>query len=67
MKKSEACYFFGGTQANLARALGITAQAVGQWPDELTQAQEDRVMGAILRLGKLPQLFAVRMHGECEP
>ena len=60
MKKTDATAVFNGTQSDLARALGITPQAVGQWPDELTQAQEDRVMGAILRLGKLPALLALR-------
>jgi len=50
MNKKQAKYIFRGT-ANLAKALDITRQAIHQWPSELTQRQEDTVMGAALRLG----------------
>ena len=56
MNKRDAISTFG-TQAAMARALGISPQAVDQWPDDLTQGQSDRVIGAALRLGKLPQLL----------
>lgn len=31
--KAEAVAAYGGSQAELARALGISRQAVGKWPD----------------------------------
>lgn len=54
MRKSEAIQLFGGLQKDVAAALGITPSAVSQWPEELDQATEDRVIGAAVRLGKLP-------------
>lgn len=54
MKKSEAIELFGGLQKDVAAALGITPSAVSQWPDELDRATEDRVVGAAVRLGRLP-------------
>lgn len=50
MKKQDAIDMFG-TPTELAKALGITRQAVYQWPDEISQEQEDRVIGAAYRLG----------------
>lgn len=52
MKKDEAIAIFGSTRA-MADALGVTRQAIYQWPDVLPQDQEDRVTGAAVRLGKL--------------
>jgi predicted XRE-type DNA-binding protein len=55
MTKAEAVAMFGGLQRHLAEALGVTPSAVSQWPDgQLEQALEDRVIGAAVRLGKLP-------------
>lgn len=54
MTKTEAISLFGENQSDLARALGITPQAVYQWPDDLVEAQIDRVIGAAVRLGKWP-------------
>ena len=51
MTRKEAIALFGTTQADLARALGLTRGRIAQWQEELTQAQEDRVMGAAIRLG----------------
>lgn len=53
MTKNEAIKLFGenATSSDLARALGITPQAVHVWPQILTQRQEDEVRGAALRLG----------------
>ena len=48
MKKTDAIKKFGSA-TKLARAIGITPQAVVQWPDELTPAIEDRVIAAIVR------------------
>jgi hypothetical protein len=56
MDKSTAVAIFGRTQADLARALGVTRQCVWNWGEVLTQEQADRVRGAAVRLGKpLPQ------------
>lgn len=50
MKRETAIEAFGGV-AKLAVALGITRQAVYQWPDDLAQDQSDRVRGAAVRIG----------------
>jgi hypothetical protein len=50
-KKSAVALF--DTQAGLARAVGLSAGRISQWPELLTQKQADLVMGAALRLGKL--------------
>lgn len=59
MEKKTAVSIFG-TQAAMARALGITPQAVHQWPDPLPQSYVDRVVGAAIRMGKLPQLLSIQ-------
>jgi transcriptional repressor of cell division inhibition gene dicB len=51
LTKQQAIAIFR-TQGELARALGITTSAVGQWPDVLDQRKADEVVGAALRLGK---------------
>ena len=53
MTKHEAIKLFGdsATASDLARALGITPQAIHRWSPELTQRQEDEVRGAAFRLG----------------
>lgn len=51
MTKDEAASIFGGTQAAMARALGLTRGAVAQWPIELTDDQIDRIVGAATRMG----------------
>lgn len=53
MTKHDALQLFGGTVAATARALGISASAVYQWPDELTTRQENAVLGAAFKAGKL--------------
>ena len=53
LTKQQAANLFDGTYASMARGLGITRSAVDQWPYELTQRQEDQVVGALFRLGKL--------------
>lgn len=58
MTKQEAADLFGGAHADLARALDMTRGGISQWPDELTETQTDRVLGAALRLGKpIPDRF----------
>lgn len=53
MTKDDAKYIFRGT-ANLASALGITKQAISQWPDDLPQKTSDLIVGAAIRLGINP-------------
>jgi UTP--glucose-1-phosphate uridylyltransferase len=55
MTKHQAKALFGGTDAKLADALGLTRSAVTQWRDPLTQEQIDRVTGAAVRLGLWPR------------
>ncbi len=49
MTKHEAMALFGGRLTDLAGALGITVQAVYQWPAELTVRQEHEVLGAFAK------------------
>ncbi len=53
MRKSEAILALGGSIAAAAREIGITPQAVGQWPDELPPAIRDRVQAALWRRAEL--------------
>ena len=52
MTKSDAIRIFGSTVTEMAAAIGVTRSAVSQWPEQLTQPQIDRVVGAAVRLGK---------------
>lgn len=56
MKKQEAIKIFGSA-ADLARALGLTRSSISQWPEDLEQAQADRVIGAAMRTGLINRLF----------
>jgi DNA-binding transcriptional regulator YdaS (Cro superfamily) len=62
MTKTQASDLFGGTQAALAKALGITPGAVSQWPEILTPKQEDWVRGAAVRLGIIQVCTAEDCH-----
>lgn len=55
MKKAEAIQLLGGTVSAVAKATGITYQAVRQWPEELPQRIEDRVIAALYRQRALPK------------
>lgn len=48
MHKSQATSLFGDV-ASMAKAIGITVQAIYIWPDELTDAISDRVVAAFAR------------------
>ena len=48
--KAEAVRLFG-SQAKLARAVGVTRGAVWQWPEELPRRLSDQVLGAAVRHG----------------
>jgi hypothetical protein len=49
MKKQEAIQLLGGTVAAAAEAVGVTYQAVVQWPEELPRRIKDRVEAALYR------------------
>ena len=42
-----------GSKVKIARALGVSPQAIQQWPDPLNQRRTDEINGAALRLGKI--------------
>jgi len=50
MTKSQAIRLFGTRHQDLADALGVTRQLISSWPQELTRDQEDRVIGAWMRV-----------------
>jgi len=50
MKKEIAVATFGSV-TKLARALGVTPQAISQWAERLDTGKADRVIGASIRLG----------------
>lgn len=54
MRKSDAIDLFGD-MPGLAAAVGVTYQAVRQWPDPLPARIADRVIAAGLRAGKCAQ------------
>lgn len=54
MTKTEAIALFGSRQQDLADAIGLSRTAITQWPERLRQDQIDRVIGAAMRLGRLP-------------
>lgn len=55
MFKTKAIELLGGSIAAAADAIGISYQAVNQWPDELPPRIADRVYAAIARK-ELPSL-----------
>lgn len=55
MNKYAVIKIFGGIPA-LARELGISQQAVYQWPDRLSERQEDRIIRLAWRTNRLPDI-----------
>jgi len=49
MKKLEAISLLGGTVTAAARSIGVTTQAITQWPVVLTPLTRDRVLAALVR------------------
>lgn len=49
MNKETAIKLLGGSVAEAARAIGISAQALSQWPDQLPSRLVDRVQAALWR------------------
>lgn len=54
MTKTEALDLFDGKTVKCAEAVGVTYQAISQWPEELPQRLSDRVIAAAYRKGLLP-------------
>lgn len=52
MKKVKAIEMLGGTVASAADAIGITYQAIQQWPEDLPPRIADRVQAALARKPK---------------
>jgi hypothetical protein len=49
MTRAEAFEKLGGTASRVALHIGVTPQAVIQWPDPLTPILRDRVQAALYR------------------
>ncbi len=49
MLKTKAIELLGGTPAAASVAIGVTVQAISQWPDELPSRISDRVLAALAR------------------
>lgn len=50
MRKDQAIDLLGGTKKAAAHALGMTPQAIHNWPDPLPRPMADRVLGVRLRM-----------------
>lgn len=49
MTKTEAIALLGGTMTSAALRIGISTQAVSNWPEALTDRLADRVQAALYR------------------
>lgn len=52
MNKAQAIELLGGSVTAVAQAIGVTASAVTQWPDELPPRIVDRVQAALWRMSQ---------------
>jgi len=59
MLKTKAIELLGGSITEAAKAVGVTASAVSQWPDELPERISDRVLAALARKHLSPELIGV--------
>ncbi|NIE67447.1 hypothetical protein F3J17_26620 [Burkholderia sp. Ax-1719] len=60
LTKQQAIDIFGGSGAELGRAVGLSRARISQWPEMLAQRETDLVVGAAIRLGKkLPRGFTI--------
>ena len=50
MKKSDAIQLLGGSQALAAQELGVTRQAVHDWPEVLSEQVADKVTKTLLKM-----------------
>jgi hypothetical protein len=58
MDKNTVIEIFGGIP-NLAQELGISVQAIYQWPEQLSERQEDRIIRLAWRTNRLPDIEAM--------
>lgn len=58
MLKSKAIELLGGTASDAARAVGVTPQAMSQWPEVLPARLADRVLAALARRHLPPEVLA---------
>jgi len=59
MKIHEAIKLTGSVnKSGLAKALGVSKQAVSQWPDVIRDDVADRVIGVAARLGRFDEINA---------
>ena len=63
MTKSEAKELFG-TVRNICKVLGVQTQSYYRWPDELTQARSDQLVGAYLRLAEERDRQVIHKYGK---
>lgn len=57
MLKANAIELLGGSVADVAKAVGVSPQAVSQWPDDLPPRIEDRILAALARKHLPPELI----------
>lgn len=57
MLKTKAIELLGGSPAAVARAVGVSTQAVSQWPDTLPERIADRVLAALARKHLPPEVI----------
>lgn len=58
MKKSDAIKLFGDIPA-LADAMGVSAPAIYEWPEDLTRRISDRVVAALVRADRISEAVKV--------
>lgn len=49
MKKLDAIALLGGSVTEAAKAIGVTPQAITQWPEELPRRMVDRVIAVVAK------------------
>lgn len=63
MQKSRAIEALGGSVQSAASKVGVSSEAVRQWPDPLPARIADRVLAALAREHLPPHLIARLMAG----
>ena len=57
MLKTKAIELLGGSVPLAAKAVGVTPQAVGKWPDPLPKRIADRVVAVVARRHLAPDVL----------